>query len=588
MADLEQLKVDSAYLAGDLADQLADADDAFTADATQLLKFHGTYQQDDRDVRKERQRAGLGREHSMMVRASIPGGVLDPDQYLACDRLADEVGNGTLRVTTRQGLQWHVVGKHDLPTLLGTLNEHLVTTLAACGDVSRNVMACSAPLRGREDLVEHATALAHAVRPRTSSYWDLWLDGERAVSAVPEPDAPVHDAAHSGDAQEPLYGPTYLPRKFKIGIVHRGDNCGDVYTNDIGLVPERDDAGRLIAFTVLVGGGLGMTHNKPATFPRLADPLATVAPDELIEVVTTILGVQRDHGDRDDRKTARMKYLVDRWGIERFRAEVESRLGRELPDPPALAWDQTHDHLGWHEQVPSSAGRDQDAPGAGRDQADGTWFLGLPIASGRIDDVPGRATRTALRELVGDLGLGVRFTARQDVLLTDVPADARYEVEQRLRVHGVPQVETLRMVERHGFSCPALPTCGLALTEAERVMPALMERFAAELELLGLGDAPVHLRMTGCPNGCARPYSTEIGVVGRGKDHYTVYLGGDALGTRLNAEFAGRIHLEDLVPLLSPVLAAWRDGRTDGEGFGDYCDRVGVETLAERFAKADA
>jgi len=558
VADVESIKSSSTYLAGNLAAELGRPQTWFGPDSAQLLKFHGVYQQDDRDLRRELQRAGLDRAYTMMVRASIPGGALTAEQYLAADRLADEVGNGTLRITTRQGLQWHLVPKRDLATLIRALNENLVTTLAACGDVVRNVVACPAPLPGRDDLLEHARRLAVAVRPRTASYWDLWLDGQRAVSAVPPPD-PDSDV-------EPLYGPTYLPRKFKIGFAHTGDNCSDVYTNDVGIVPIRaDHDGAIAGFTLLVGGGLGMTHNKPATFPRLADPLATIRPDELVDVVTAIIGVQRDHGDRSDRKHARMKYLVEEWGLPRFRSEVEDRLGRRLPEAVPLTWEATDDHLGWH------------------GQSGGRWFIGVPVPAGRVADEPGRRLRTAVRDLVADLGLGVRFTARQDLLLTDVEVDRRAEVTQRLHAAGVPLVEDLPRVSRHALACPALPTCGLALTEAERALPAVTQRFAAELERLGIPGAPVHLRVTGCPNGCARPYSTEIGVVGRGRDHYTVHLGGDAQGTRLNHLFADRIHLDDLVPALSPVLAAWRDERREGEPFGDWCDRVGVAALAERF-----
>jgi sulfite reductase (ferredoxin) len=564
VADVETLKTASSYLAGDLAEQLAAASDAFTKDATQLLKFHGSYQQDDRDVRKERAAAGLGKAVSMMVRASIPGGVLTAEQYLACDDLADEVSNGTLRITTRQGLQWHLVGKHDLTRLITTLNDHLLSTLAACGDVARNVCACPAPLPDRDDLFAHAERLAIAVRPRTSSYWDLWLDGERRVSAVPSHDDVAGD---SGDAIEPLYGPTYLPRKFKIGFAHAGDNCVDVYTHDVGIVPVRGDDGDIERFVLVIGGGLGMTHNKPATYPRLASPFATVSSAELVATVEAIIAVQRDHGDREDRKHARLKYLVEERGVDWFRDQVEGHLGRALDPPLDLLWDATDDHLGWHAQD--------------RDRT--TWFLGVPVPSGRIQDTGAVRLRTAVRELVRDLGCGVRLTARQDLLLTDVPTARRAEVDALLRDAGVPLVEDIAPVTRHALACPALPTCGLALAEAERALPAVTDRLAGALDELGVGDEPVHLRVTGCPNGCSRPYSTEIGVVGRGKDHYTVHLGGDAEGTRLNRLYADRVHLDDLTPLLTPLLTAWRDEREEGESFGGWCDRVGPSALHERF-----
>ena len=563
MADVERIKATSNWLAGDLASELADpTTPGVSADATQLLKFHGMYQQDDRDVRRERQQAGLGKAITMMVRASIPGGVTTAEQYLACDRLADEVADGTLRITTRQGLQWHKVGKLDVAELIRTLNASELTTIAACGDVSRNVMACPAPLPGRDDLVPYARAVARAVRPRTPAYWDLWLDGERSVSAVEEAVDP--DAAVDGNL-DPLYGPTYLPRKFKIGFAHTGDNCVDVYTNDVGIVPVRDDAGRITAFTVVVGGGLGMTHNKPATFPRLADPLGDVTAEQLVPTIKAIMTVQRDHGDRADRKHARMKYLVHDWGIDKFRAAVEERLDFALAAPTPPRWDETSDHLGWHAQ------------------ADGRHFLGVHVASGRIQDTATAQLRTALRTVVERHGLGVRFTPAQNLLLTDVAADDRRAVEATLREHGVTLAGDLPTVTRKALACPALPTCGLALAEAERAMPDLLDDLDARLERIGInGDAP-QIRVTGCPNGCARPYSTEIGVIGRGKDHYTVNLGGDEVGTRLNEVFADRVSLDQVGELLEPVLTAWYAERRDGESFGDWTERIGVTELRARF-----
>ncbi|GGI02653.1 NADPH-dependent assimilatory sulfite reductase hemoprotein subunit [Egicoccus halophilus] len=562
MADVERIKAESDWLAGDLAAELADrSSDGVSKDATQLIKFHGMYQQDDRDVRRERLQAGLGKAITMMVRASIPGGVTTAEQYLACDRLADEVADGTLRITTRQGLQWHKVGKFDVKQLIRTLNASELTTIAACGDVSRNVMACTAPLPDRDDLTPWARDLARAVRPRTRSYWDLWLDGERSVSAVEE-------ASDDPDDLDPLYGPTYLPRKFKIGFAHTGDNCVDAYTNDVGIVPVRDDAGGIVAFTLLVGGGLGMTHNKPATFPRLADPLGDVAPERLTDAVKAIITVQRDHGDRTDRKHARMKYLVEEWGVERFRATVEERLPFRFDPPSAPVWDRTSDHLGWHEQ------------------ADGALFLGVHVPSGRIQDTDGVRLRTAIREVVTTHGLGVRFTAAQNLLLCDVPVDARGAVEATLRAHGVTLTGDLPTVTRKALACPALPTCGLALAEAERAMPDFLADLDARMDALGIdGDAP-QIRVTGCPNGCARPYSTEIGVVGRGKDHYTVHLGGDDVGTRLNEVFADRVGLAQVGELLEPVLTAWYAERDGGETFGDWTDRVGVTALRARFDAA--
>ena len=354
---VELIKAASGQLRGTIADEVGGEGPAFSADNVTLLKFHGVYQQDDRDVRSERKRAGLDVDHICMVRVSIPGGRLTAGQYLAMDDLADTAGNGTLRVTSRQGIQYHFVRKGDLHPLIAALNDNLMTTLGACGDVVRNVMCCPAPLPDRQaaGVQAHVDALAERFRPRTAAYTEVWLDGERVTGVGTD----VRD--------EPIYGVTYLPRKFKIGFAFPGDNCVDVYTHDIGIVPVVD-GGAVPGFTVLVGGGLGRSHNKPATFPRLADPLATVAPGELGDVVEAIVSTQRDHGDRHDREHARMKYLVHDWGIGRFRAEVERRVGRRLPDPEPVVLTEAAEHLGWHLQ------------------GDGRWFLGVKVENGRIAD----------------------------------------------------------------------------------------------------------------------------------------------------------------------------------------------------------
>ncbi|HWB71879.1 MAG TPA: NADPH-dependent assimilatory sulfite reductase hemoprotein subunit [Egibacteraceae bacterium] len=560
VSKVERIKAAGDLLRGTLAEELDNGEDRFGGDSTQLLKFHGIYQQDDRDVRKERAKRGLGPDHSCMVRASIPGGRLSAEQYLVMDRLADDVGNGTLRVTTRQGIQYHFTRKGDLRTLIGTLNANLVTTLAACGDVVRNLMCCPAPLADREraDLQHLTRQLSRHLKPATPAYWQLWVDGERAASAVAPPD-------QEGEV-EPLYGPTYLPRKFKVGLAYPGDNCVDVYTHDIGIVP-RIARDQVESFTILVGGGLGMTHNKPSTYPRLGDPLCVVPPAELLDTVKAIIGIQRDHGDRRDRKHARLKYLVAEWGLQRFKAELEQRLGRpvEPADPGALDWERTDDHLGWHPQQ------------------DGRWFLGVRIQNGRVEDGQVRL-RAGLRRIVERFRPEIRFTPRQDVLLCGIREGDRPAVEAELRAHRIPLVTELAPVARHALACPALPTCGLALAEAERVFPAVVDRLQTELESLGLAEEAIHVRMTGCPNGCARPYSTEIGLVGRGHDKYTVFLGGDAHGTRLNAPYADHVALDDVVDLLRPLLAAYRHERRDRETFGDYCHRVGAERLRQRFA----
>lgn len=556
---VEDLKASSGYLHGPIADELADDSPNFAKDTTSVLKFHGVYQQDDRDTRKERGKQGLGKDYVCMVRVAVPGGTLSREQYVAMDRLAEDVADGTIRVTTRQSVQYHFTRKHDLPGLIGALNRELLTTLSACGDVVRNVMCCPAPLADRpaaDEVQRLAAWLSRELRPRTDAYWQLWMDGERVASAAPP-------APAEGEACEPLYGSTYLPRKFKIGFAAPGDNCIDTHTHDVGIVPHVVD-GRVSELTLTVGGGLGMSHNNDATYPRLGDPIARVSPEWLLAVVSEIVGIQRDHGDRADRKHARMKYLIDEWGLAAFRAELERRLGAALDPPRELTWPATDDHLGWHPQ------------------ADGRWFLGVRVPSGRIADTEDVRLRTALRTIVVEHAESVRLTPRQDVLLTGIAEADRPAVDAVLAAHGVAAVDQLSPTARHALACPALPTCGLAISEAERVLSDMVEAVQGELADLGLGRDAVHLRVTGCPNGCARPYSTEVGVVGRGADTYTLFLGGSAEGTRLNAVYADRVATADIAAALRPAFRAWRDEAGPGEAFGDFCDRHGVAALAER------
>ncbi|MDQ3146246.1 MAG: NADPH-dependent assimilatory sulfite reductase hemoprotein subunit [Actinomycetota bacterium] len=552
---VEAIKDRSGHLRGTIAAELADPGDSFDHDNQVLLKFHGIYQQDDRDVRSERTRAKAGLDYSCMVRAAVPGGALTAEQYLAMDDLTRELADGSLRITTRQGIQWHFVAKADLAPLLRQLNQKLVTTLAACGDVVRNITCCPAPLADREaaEVEVWARRLAEHLRPRTSAYYQLWVDGERAVSAA-EPVDPD---------DEPLYGTTYLPRKFKVGLAWPGDNCIDVYSQDVGIVPVIGEDG-LRGFTVLVGGGMGKTHNDDSTYPRQADPLATVAPADLVAVVETVVAIQRDHGNRTERDHARLKYLIDAWGLPRFRVEVERRLGHPLAEPEPLAWSGCDDHLGWHRQD------------------DGTWFLGVGVQSGRVKDSAGLALRSGLRAVIERFSPGVRLTARQDLLLTGLAEGDRGAVVKVLRDHGVVLADELPGLERNALACPALPTCGQALTEAERALPGLLSQLRDELDQVDLADLAPHVRLTGCPNGCARPYSAEIGIVGRGKKSYDVHVGGDVAGTRLNGVFAENVPRDKLVEVLHPLFEHYRDARITDEAFGDFCDREGVDELRAR------
>jgi sulfite reductase (ferredoxin) len=567
----EGVKAQSQLLRGSLREELADNEaSGVSHDSEVLLKFHGIYAQDDRDLRKALKAATssdattIEKQTIYMIRASVPGGVLTGEQWLAMDRLTDELADGTLRLTTRQGVQWHFVNKSGLTPLIRLLNEQLVTTLAACGDVNRNVQCCPAPLADRrhQSLSRIATSLAKRFRPQTNAYYDVWINGEHAATATPRPrthgDA---DVVSSGDV-EPLYGNTYLPRKFKMGIAWPGDNCIDVYANDLGMIPTRHPE-HGPGFVVVVGGGMGQAHNREDTYPRLATPLGWVPEDDdataLGQVIEAVITSFRDHGDREDRKRARLKYLIDDRGMDWFRAEVESRLGRRLVDPIDVApWVEAEDHLGWHEQ------------------ANGKWMLGVHIDAGRVKDADQLRLRTGLRTVVERFALNVHLTARQDLLLIDIEPTDRLAVEQVLRDHGVALHDELTELRRHGIACPALPTCGQALAEAERVLPETINEVQSALDAAGLGSLPVHLRMTGCPNGCARPYTAELGIIGRTKTGYDVHLGGSIAGTRLNQKFAQSVKLRDLPKVLGPVFDRFRVEAQPGEGFGDFCFRAGI------------
>ncbi|MFB3778629.1 MAG: NADPH-dependent assimilatory sulfite reductase hemoprotein subunit [Bryobacteraceae bacterium] len=552
---VEKAKLASRHLRGQIVEELALATDGFAKETVHILKFHGIYQQNDRDARK----SGGPNPSTSMVRVSIPGGVVTPRQYLALDRLADEAGDGSLRVTTRQDMQFHRVSKTNLRALMRTMNQNLLTTLAGCGDVVRNVVACPAPLggAGREETMAYAQALSRRLKPRTRAYYEVWVDGEKAAAAESRP-----------AEDEPLYGAAYLPRKFKIAFAAPGDNCVDVYTNDVGIVPMRA-GGRLEGFMLLVGGGLGLSPGVRATHPRLGDPLGMVEPGQLWEVVEAVVAIHRDFGNRSNRKLARLKYVLDAWGLERFQTEVETRAGLKLNPAGALDWHGAHDHLGWHEQ------------------ADGLWFLGLRVPDGRIKDREGVRLRTALRELAQGPMSEIRLTPQQNVLLTGISPENRSRIEAVLRAAGVPLVEQLPPILRHSMACPALPTCGQAVTEAERVSPQVLADIGARLGEAGLPDQQVVVRMTGCSNGCARPLTAEIGLVGESVDLYRIYLGGSVLGTRLAALFASGVPRSEIGARLLPVLLRYRDERTPGETFGDFCHRVGPRApKAEPVAEA--
>ncbi len=567
MADVEGIKQRSDYLRGDLSTSLADDTEVFSEAGQVLIKFHGIYAQDNRDVRKVRTQGGEGLEHIYMIRASVPGGVLTGEQWLRLDEVAGDLADGHLRLTSRQGVQYHFVRRGGLSPLIMALNEKLVTTLAACGDVTRNVQCCPAPLADRSEAHHQqvAAALAARFRPTTRAYYDVWMNGEHAATAsATDQVAKDHPDQPRQPEEQSFYGATYLPRKFKMGIARPGDNCIDVYANDLGLIPtahpEFGDG-----FTVVVGGGLGAAHARPEdTYPRLAEPLGWARADDVASIAEAIVVAFRDLGNREDRKRARLKYVIDTIGIDAFRVAVIERLQTidplvalhsaiEMPE-----WTNAHDHLGWHT----------------RD--DGTSVVGIHVESGKVADVASRSLRTALREAVARFGLGVRITAQQNILLTDIAASDREAVAQLLSAHGIVEANELSRLVRHAMACPALPTCGQALGEAERVLPKTLASIAAAFAEHGVDDPDVVVRMTGCPNGCARPYTSEIGLVGRTKTAYDIHVGGSAFGTRLTRTLAEGVKLRDLTMTLSPVIGKWIADRMPEESFGDFCARTAV------------
>lgn len=550
---VEGIKVASDGLRGTIASEAADGSTHFSETGRQLLKFHGAYEQDDRDERRARKDAGAEPAYSLMLRAKLPGGVLTGRQYQVFDALAGRYGNGTLRVTTRQDVQLHGILKGDLKRTIAALNATLVTTLGACGDVVRNVVTCPAPARDpvRDEVLALAALLSSHLLPATRAYHEIWLDGERVAETSDEP------------AVDSLYGARYLPRKFKIGFGYPDDNCCDVHSNDLGFLTVRD-GDRIAGFNVLVGGGLGATHGKPETYPRLASPLGFVRRGDVCGVSAAVVAVHRDYGDRSNRRHARLKYVIDDHGLPWFRERVEVELGAPLEPPRDVDVMEIHDHLGWHEQ------------------GDGRWFHGVFVENGRIRDTPGLRLRTALREIVNRVRpeIGVRLTSQQNVLLTGIAERHRAMVEQILADHGVPGAERVLPVRRWAMACPALPTCGLALAESERALPGVLGALERELERLGIADSQLTVRMTGCPNGCARPYTADIAFVGRSADRYTVYVGGSMLGTRLGVVHRDLVRRGDLVAAVVPLLERYRADRLPNERFGDYVYRTGLAAPA--------
>jgi sulfite reductase (ferredoxin) len=549
---VEAIKATSRNLRGTLADELAQPTDHFSEDAKQLLKFHGSYQQEDRDARKNRSKAGVGKAYCMMIRLKLPGGVLAADQYLAMDEIADTYANGTLRLTTRQSIQFHGVLKSNLKATIAGINDALVSTLGACGDVNRNVVSCPAPTGdpARVQMMALANEVATHLTPKAgnASYHEIWLNGERQTAP---------------DTEEPIYGQVYLPRKFKTAFALPYDNCTDLLAQCLGYLAVVEK-GQPVGYNLYCGGGQGMTNSKPDTYPLLAQPICFLTPDEVVPASEAVAKLYRDHGNRSDRKRARFKYVLKDWGVEKFRDVFAKDYWKKtlapLREAPITGLDL---HLGWH------------------DQADGKCFLGVSVENGRIKDEGPMRLRTALREIVKRFKPSVRISCQQDILLGDVLPANKAAIDQVLADHGVPRHESLGLARKWSMACPAIPTCPLALTESERVLPELITQLETEWAAIGLANEPISVRMTGCPNGCARPYQSEIGLVGRSGEKYTVYIGGDRFGRRLNTELQDLLPRDQIVPRLTKVFKAFAAERNGPELFGDYCERVGIEKLKQ-------
>ncbi|KGM33770.1 NADPH-dependent assimilatory sulfite reductase hemoprotein subunit [Inquilinus limosus] len=549
LSAVEGVKEQSRFLRGGIAADLLTPGPSVTEESYNLLKFHGSYEQYDRDTATARKKQGLEKEYQFMVRARIPGGRLTAEQYLALDAIADRYSNGTLRITTRQGIQFHGVLKGNLKATIADINHSMLTTMSACGDVVRNVMTTPAPIRDavHARLEADARFLSTRLLPKSRAYYELFLDEENVVPAE--------------SVDEPLYGATYLPRKFKVGLATPEDNSIDLLTQDLGILSVFE-GDHLVGYNLNLGGGQGLTHTKAGTHARMASPIASVGPGELLQGAEAVIRLYRDHGNRADRKRARLKYVLDDMGLDWTRKELERQFGRVLADPLPHGPFKVPDHLGWHEQ------------------GDGRFWLGLPVASGRIEDGPKVRLRTALRALFENWAKPAVLTPQQDILIADIAPGERDEIEAHLRSHGVVFAEDLTAVRRWTLACPALPTCGLALSEAERIREPLVDSIEATLRKHGLIEERISIRITGCPNGCARPYAGDIGLVGRTPGTFALFVGGDFEGTRLNAKLTEKVPEAAIADTLDPLLGAFAQERQQGEGFGDWCHRQGIDRLA--------
>lgn len=569
LAKIETLKLNSDHLMQPLSDQMKTEEISVSKDAYQILKYHGSYMQTNREIR------GKDKDYQFMLRLKQPAGELPPELYKLVDDLSRDYGQGDLRITTRQCFQIHGIRKGNLKTVISSIMNIGSSTVGACGDVSRNVMCTPAPFATPEydHAREWSKVFAHLFRPLTPAFSNMWLDGKapttpekwgEEVKGFNVDAAMVYDSGRGiilPDATEPIYGDRYLPRKFKIAVTVPGDNSLDIYTNDIGCVVVCNEKGELEGFNVMVGGGMGRTHNKENTFARVADHLGFVPKEDAIELLKSIVASQRDHGNRDVRANARMKYLVHTLGIDNFRSLVESYFGKPIePWRPIKEWKYS-DWMGWWEQ------------------GDGKLFYGLHIDSGRVKDEDSFRLKSALRLLVDKYNLDMIISPTQSLIFRNVDPKDKDGIDSILKDHGLRSLEDVDPLARLAMACPALPLCGLAQTEAERIMPSYIERVRALLDKMNIGDEEILMRMTGCPNGCARPYMAELAFVGDGPKSYQLWLGGSPVLTRTAFPYQAKVKVDELESVLEPILGMYIKQRNEFEAFGDFCHRVGVDAI---------
>lgn len=575
LSKLETLKINSDHLIKPLKEQMIKTEEiSVSKDAMQILKYHGSYMQSNREVRGKK-------DFQFMLRLKQPAGELPPDLYRLLDDLSAKHGQGDLRATTRQCFQLHGILKGNLKTVISSLMNIGSSTVGACGDVSRNVMTTPAPFVSPEYkyAIEWSKVFAQLFRPMTPAFSEIWLDGEKAASVeywkkdvdhLNVDESMLHDSGRGiilQDSTEPIYGDRYLPRKFKIGVTVPGDNSLDIYTNDIGVVVICNEKGDLEGFNVMVGGGMGRTHNKESTFARAADHLGFVPKEDMMELMKSILASQRDHGNRDVRANARMKYLVHTLGIDNFRSLVESYFGKKIQPWKDIEPFKYSDWMGWWEQ------------------GDGKLFYGLHIDNGRVKDEGDFRLKTCIRVLVDKFNLSMILSPSQSIIFRDIDPKDKPEIESILLEHGQVPIEEVDPLARLAIACPALPLCGLAQTEAERRMPSYIERVRSVLTKMNIDEEEILMRMTGCPNGCARPYMAELAFVGDGPNSYQIWLGGSPVLTRTAYPYIAKMKDDKLEETIEPILAMFIEQKDEFEAFGDFCYRVGAEAI-ETYAKS--